>query len=254
MPNRDTRDTIILKALDMVNLPNLKNGEAPGGVVKQGSMCIDWLQDIIDFWYHMSPFSATVRATTLNCVAGQPYVALPQDFILDVRNGYLVRRIPTDMLSYARIIRVSVQKFINRKLSHQRSSNMNYPYFYCIHDYDTVNQCQLMQITPTPSIATQGILYHYSLPAPLKAGDKPRFPNDYVCIEYMRIRALEWANLMEPGTAQKFCDKVVSGMRAQGLLNEPEDTEIPFDDLTFIRESAYNSGYGSSVLSMIGPV
>lgn len=245
MPNRYTRDELIIKMLDMVNLPNLKISEAPNNVVKQGAMSIGWLQDIIDFWFHMCPFSATVKKITLNATAHSDTILLPDDFILDVRNGYLIQEIPSDNLSYKRILRVPTQKFINRELAFQKSSNVNYPYFYCVMDYDTIEQVQLMKITPTPDIATQGKLYYYALPPVLSAGEKPRFPNDYVCIEYMRIRALEWSNLMEPGTAQKFCDKIVGGMKAAGLMNEPEDNEIPFDDLTFRKRGVDNAAYNS---------
>lgn len=217
----------------MVQLPNLEIHDMPDGVVLPDAFCIQWLQDILDFWYHMMPFSATVKSVALNSIANQDYILLPSDFILDVRNGYATRTIPTDPLSVVRRHRVSLQKFINRKLALQKSTNINYPYFYCVQDADDATGQQMMQITPTPNIAVVGIIWYYALPPILTAGDKPKFPNDYVCVEYLRIRACEWAHIYEPGTAQKFCDKVVSGMKAAGLMNEPEDDEIPFDDLTF---------------------
>lgn len=241
MPNRYCRDELIVRAIDMVQLPNLKQHDCPDGVVQQDAFAIDWLQDILDFWYHMVPFSATVDTVDLNCTANSDTLVLPSDFILDVRNGYLVQQVPGDVASYRRVYRVPVQKFINRQLMNQRSSNINFPRFYSIvGDQVTtassgviLSQLQTMQVTPTPNIATVGKLWYYKLPPALLAEEKPKFPNDYVCIEYLRIRALEWSRIFEPGTAQKFCDKVVAGMKAAGLMNEPEDDEMPMDELVF---------------------
>lgn len=228
MPNRYCRDELIKIALQMAQLSNLEIHDMPTGTVSQDAFSIQWLQDILDFWYHMVPFSATVKNVALSCIANQNYVVLPSNFILDVRNGYTVRTISNDPLSLRRITRMPLQKFINRRLTYQKSVTNIFPWFYCIQDTDTLGN-QLMQITPTPTVSTVGELWYYALPPLLDAGDKPRFPSDYVCIEYIRIRALEWSRIMEPGTAQKFCDKIVAGMKAAGLMNEPEDDEIPFD-------------------------
>jgi hypothetical protein len=241
MPNRYTRDELINIALNMAQLPNLMIHDIPNGVVQQDAYSIQWLQDILDFWYHMVPFSATVQPDVqLNCVAQQSYVVLPSDFILDVRNGYLVQTVPGDNTSFKRTLRLPLQKFINRKISNQASTNVNYPTMYSIIDVDAFGN-QLMQVTPTPTIATVGKLYYYALPPVLQAGDKPAFPNDYVCTEYIRIRALEWNRVYDPGTAQKFCEKIIAGMKSAGLMNEPEDDEIPFDT------AVYNKQYGGSV-------
>ena len=233
MPNRYVRDELIGIALDQAVLPNLKIHDMPDGVVQPDAYSIQWLQDILDFWYHMVPFSATVDYVTLNAVANQDYILLPTDFILDVRNGYVVETVPGDTTSLRRRERVSLQKFINRQLYHQKTTSATYPSFYCIVGDDATTQQQKLKITPTPSMATQGKLWYYKLPTKLNSNDKPKFPNDYVCIEYVRIRAKEWANIFEPGTAQKFCDKIVAGMKAAGLMNEPEDDEIPMDTLYY---------------------
>lgn len=246
MPNRYARDQLIKIALDMAQLPNLEVHDAPNGVVQSDAYSIQWLQDIIDFWYHMVPFSATVTAATLNATANQDYINLPSDFILDVRNGYLVRTVVGDSKSLRRCHRLPLQKFINRKLTRQRSSdNVIFPVFYCVQGQDSTTKVQRLQITPTPTVATVGQMYYYQLPAILTADAKPNFPNDYVCIEYIRIRALEWARVYEPGTAHKFCDKIVAGMKAAGLMNEPEDDEIPMDELVYHKgiDGLYSNTY-----------
>ena len=252
MPNRYARDELIAIALNMLQLPNLEVHDMPDGIVQQDAFCIQWLQDILDFWYHMVPFSATVVSATLNCTANQSYVTLPADFILDVRNGYLIQTVPGDSLSLRRITRVPLQKFINRQLLSQRSTDVKYPLFYSVigDDNNMATQQQLMQVAPTPTISTIGKLWYYKLPAVLQSNEKPKFPNDYVCVEYLRIRALEWAHIAQPGTAQRFCDKIVAGMKANGLMNEPEDDEIPFDELTY-----HKRGFlGNSTYAWMGQV
>lgn len=232
MPNRYCRDEIILRALNMAMLPNLYIHEAPDGVVLPTAFSIGWLQEILDFWYHMVPFSATVTSATLNCTANNDTVTLPSDFILDIRNGYVTETIPGDQKSKGRRLRLPFQKFLNRKLFYQKATNVLYPRYYCVIDAD-VSGNQQMKVSPIPTVNVNGEIWYYQLPPLLGAADKPLFPNDYVCIEYVRIRACEWGHLYDPGTAHKFCEKIVAGMKAAGLMNEPEDDEIPFDNLTF---------------------
>jgi hypothetical protein len=247
MPNRYTRDELISIALDMVQLPNLQQHDMPAGVVQPDAFCIQWLQDILDFWYHMMPFSATVDEVAITCVANTDSITLPSDFILDVRNGYLVQTVAGDTKSLRRVFRMPLQKFINRQLQSQRTTSVQYPRFYCIvgDDENIKTQYQTMRVTPMPTITVLGKLWYYKLPPVLYSEQKPKFPNDYVCIEYLRIRALEWNRILEPGTAQRFCEKVVAGMKAAGLMNEPEDDEIPMDELTF-RKGGYDSVYMNS--------
>ena len=250
MPNRYTRDELIKIALNMAQLPNLERHDMPDGVVLPDAFSIQWLQDILDFWYHMVPFSAAVDKVTLNATAGSDTIVLPSNFVLDVRNGYLTRTDPTDILSLRRRIRTPLQKFITRQLQYQRSESVNFPYFYCVQGIAPVTSRQTMKITPTPTVSTIGQLWYYKLPAPLDSNDIPHFPNDYVCLEYIRIRSLEWARVYDPGTAQKFCDKIVAGMKAAGLMNEPEDDEIPFDEEVYIRQQQVG---GYTTYAWMGP-
>lgn len=243
MPNRYQRDEIIRIALDQAQLPNLTVHDMPQGVVQADAYSVQWLQDILDFWYHMVPFSASVTSVALNVTANQSYVILPSDFILDVRNGYMVQTVVADAASYRRTVRVPLQQFLNRQLYYQHSSNADiaYPAFYCVQGVNVATGQQLLQLAPTPTVSTLAVLWYYQLPAILESDSKPRFPNDYVCIEYVRVRAREWAGVYEPGTAQKFCEKIVSGMKAAGLMNEPENDETPFDTLVYSKGYNYNS-------------
>jgi len=224
VPNRYTRDQLIIKAITMSQAGNVERHDCPDGVVLPDAYSIGWMQDILDWWYHMFPFSSTVTKVSLNCTANSDSITLPSDFILDVRNGYHVQRTPGDNLSFQKVFRIPLQKFINRQLYYQGASNIKFPSYYNI-------QGRIMKIVPTPIISTVGQLWYYKLPTVLGTDDIPDFPNDYVIVEYLRIRALEFVRVHDPGTAQKFCDKIVGSMKAAGLMNEPEDDEIPFDDL-----------------------
>ena len=243
MPNRYARDELITIALNMAQLPNLDQHDIPGGVVQPDAFSVQWLQDILDFWYHMVPFSAAVDKVSLTATANSDTIVLPSDFIIDVRNGYLVQTVQGDTLSLKRRIRTPLQKFISRQLAYQRATAVLFPYFYCVQGVDTATGRQTLKITPTPTISTIGQLWYYKLPTVLASSDIPKFPNDYVCLEYIRIRALEWARIYDPGTAQKFCEKIVAGMKAAGLMNEPEDDEIPFDEEVYVRQQ--QEGYAT---------
>lgn len=230
MPNRYERDELIRIALNMAQVPNLQQHDIPDGVVQPDAYSIQWLQDILDFWYHMVPFSSTVVKVSITIPANTTEILLPTDFILDVRNG-LITQTHDNVNSKKRLIRVPLQKWINRDLYYTNLTDFSqvsnrHPLFYMI-------QGLYAKVTPQAAISRASELWYYALPAALASNEKPIFPNDYVITEYIRIRALEWCHAFEPGTAQKFCDKIVAGMRAGGLLNEPEDDEIPFDTLVY---------------------
>ena len=236
MTNLYCRDEIILIGLAMAQLPNLEIHDAPDGVVQEEAYAVQWLQDILNFFYSVVPFSATAKkSTSVTCTANSDTVTLPADFIVDVRNGLLVQTIPGDPTSFKRTMQVSLQKFINRQLAYQNSTNALFPYFYCVvgDDENPLTNYREMLITPTPTINTVCNLWYYYRPPRLEANHKPKFPDDYACIEYVRLRAHEWAGILQPGTAQKFCIDEVARYKAAGLLNEPEDDEIPMDTLVY---------------------
>lgn len=253
MPNRYTRDQLILNMLDLVQNANLTQSEAPGGVVQPHAMSIQWLQDILDFMYHKSPFSSTVAHMALDCPAFADTLTLPEDFILDVRDGYLVRHIEADPQSMMRVYRRSFQDFLDQRLGMQKLRSGGPggyvpPQYYCIVER-AANGQQLMQLAPIPQTFVSGQLWYYQLPPILGATDKPTFPSDQVIIEYMRIRALEWMGLADVGTSLKYEEKLVAGLKSAGLLNEPERTQMPYDTLNY----RYGNRTGSP-FAWVGPI
>ena len=160
MPNRYTRDELIRRALDKVQLPNLTAHDMPNGTIQPDAFCIDWLQDILDFWHHMVPYSTTVVNTSLNITANVETVLAPTDFILDVRNGYTVETIAGDTKSHKRMYRIPFQKFLNRKLYYQKLTDVKYPYFYCVIGKDTTTSRQVIRTAPTPTQNVNATLWY----------------------------------------------------------------------------------------------
>jgi hypothetical protein len=220
MPNRYQRDELIRDALDMAQVVSLKNHDCPNGVVQQNAYTINWLQDIIDFWYHMVPFSAGVTLTQLNIPALAQSIALPTNFILDVRDGYILQRSNDDVKSKRRLKRLTLQKWLSTDLYYQ--SQPACPMAYMI-------QGSTIKVTPMNDIARQAWLWYYFLPPVIQSDEVPIFPNDYVIKQYLFIRAREWSAEFEPGTAEKFANNHVKSMKASGLFNEPEDDIIPLE-------------------------
>lgn len=231
MSNRYARDELIRIGLDMASVPNLKYHDCPDGVVLDSAYSIQWLQDIIDFWYHMVPFSSGVQFVELNIPALTSSIAVPGDFILDVRDGYIVQTTP-DVSSKKRMQRLPLQKWITCDLSCQ-GKPASHSIYYMI-------QGNNIRVSPMSSSIQRAWLWYYFLPASLRSTDKPPFLSDYVLIEYIRIRALEWCGHFPPGTAQKFCDNIVSQMRSSGLMNEAENDDIPVADSRSYASSRYS--------------
>jgi hypothetical protein len=232
MINRYTRDELIMAALQMADVPSLIPIDMPDGVITEDAMSVGWLQEILDFWYTKVPFSCTIKKSTLTIAANSQTLEMPDDFILDVRDGLIVQDTSaTD--SKTRKYRTPLQDWITIDLSYQGRTDIKTPYWYTVL-YDEELDKTIMKTTPVTNEDRSAELWYYQLPPKLGPNQRPRFVSDYIIKEYIRIRALEWCRAYEPGTAQKFCDKLVGGMKAGGLLNEPENTRIPFAHDSFL--------------------
>lgn len=220
MANRYTRDELVRRGLDLSQVSALKVHDCPANVVREDAYAVDWLQEIIDFWFHTVPQSQNVHEVSLNIPATADTVVVPADFILDVRNGYIIQT-NEHATSKKRMRRLPLQKWISARLYYQGESHGRHSVFYTV-------QNRSIRVTPTCETIQIGYLWHYFLPPRLESNEIPEFVSDYVLIEYIRIKALEWCGQYDVGTSVKYCDKLVTGMKAAGLMNEPEDDEIPF--------------------------
>lgn len=213
--NRLTRDSILNRALDMVDSPSLDEKDRPAGTIVSTALSIGWLQDALDLWHNRFPWAGIVTSTPVTFAVGNDTVALPPTFIMDVREGVLI----TTAGKLRRLGRWPLQRFVTYNL---HRSTPGQPERYVILPPN-------LRVWPTPDVAYSGTLWYYSLPAVLAAGTVPNFPSDWVLVEYVRLRGQEWIDKVPPGTALKYAEDRIRGLLASGLGHEPEDDAIPLD-------------------------
>ncbi len=219
--NRLTRDQILIRALDNVDSPTLNAKERPSGSILPTAMSIGWLQEGLDFFHTRFPFGSTIQSTTITWVTGQESYALPTTFIQDYRDGVL------HASDQGRMIRKGFGYLLD--IANATTSQQGKPSFYAIVGSN-------LYVRPLPSSDWGGLtatLYYYGLPAVLTASSVPSFPSDLVLVRYVYLRGLEWTRSVPPGTAEQYAIQVVADLQKQGIGNEAEDSQIPFDRSAF---------------------
>ena len=234
--NRLSRDTILLRALQQADVPTLNlldvsNANPMTGTILSAAQSIGWLQEIIDWFAAIFPWAQNVTSASANLTAATATIALPTDFILDLRDKMLV----TVSTVQRPLRRRGLQSVISSSLNVSNGT----PRVYCVHGAN-------LRVAPTPDIAYTGTLWYYQRPAVLAGSDVPFFPSDLVLVEYIRRKALEWIRAIPPGMAQGYAEGEVVKLRKSGLGYEPEEDFIPLDTAYFIpgagRDAA--SGWG----------
>lgn len=228
--NRLTRDQIIEQALDMADLPELDQQSRPTGaaVIAAAAFPIDWLQRIIDTLHIEFPWGGVVARATGSLASGSLNVTdfAPTDFILDVRNGFIIQRSG----STKRLLRRGLQEIIDRQTMHDLggSPSTNAPKMYCFN-------ARSLRLDITSDQAYDYILWYYQLPAALPLGTTvPLFPSDRILVDGIYIRALEWARKLPPNSMQQWLEKVaIPSIRNSDLGQEPESEVIPLDPTRF---------------------
>ncbi len=243
--SRYTRDEIISQGLDLAGCSSVSQHDMPGGVVDPNAHAIKWLQNSLDMFHRKYPFSTDIQDIALTLPANSvdsyltgitPTTYLPSNFILDVRNGI---EATLDSRTY-RLRRKSYQYWLEYKLGTQNRVVRGALY------YTIVNK--RIKVLPLLSEAQSAILHYYALPELLKAEDTVSFPDEWSLIEFVRLKALEYVRAIEPGTAQGYLMKQLSGLRSSGLLNEPEyEDAIPIEDSMEVSRVDRNSWMGPAV-------
>ena len=159
---------------------------------------------------------------------------MPADFILDMRNGVVV--LANNITTARRLIRRSYQVLLGR-LTY--SPGTGTPRNYSVLPPNVV-------VWPTPDVAYAGTLNYYAMPSTLNSGDITPFPDGQILVDLVKLRALEWARVEKPGTALAYARSEIAKIRASGLFNESENTEIPLDEEQFMR-------MGGTPWSWMGP-
>jgi hypothetical protein len=232
--NTRTRDSILLEALKMAEVPSLNqldvsNGNPHTGTINATAMTIGWLQDALNLFYGRFPWAGVVTSGAVTFTANTNTIALPASFILDLRDGLLI----TVGSNIRRLRRRGLQNLISYSLN----QNAQTPAMYCVQGTNLL-------VAPTPDIQYSGILWYYALPAALTGSAVPAFPSDLTLIEYVRIKAMEWIRAAPPGAALSYAERQIVELRKSGLAHNPENEDIPFDRNTFIPGSG-GGGLGS---------
>ena len=88
--NRLSRDNLLIQALDMADQPELDQHDRPSTTIVSTAFSINWLQRAIDELFQEFPWAGTVASVTGTVSALNTLNLAPSDFILDVRDGFLL--------------------------------------------------------------------------------------------------------------------------------------------------------------------
>jgi hypothetical protein len=203
--------------------------------IAAGAFSVSWLQDALDLFHSQFPLAATILAAQVTIPTTGVFTA-PADFIIDMRNGLVLAQ--SNIVSAARLLRVSYQKLLTRQTYGQQPG--------IPRNYSVLGKT--IRVWPTPDVAYAATMNYYAMPAVLASGDIPNFPSDQILIDLVKLRALEWARIEKNGSALMYARSEITNLRAAGLFNESENTEIPLDEEQFAR-----TGAGSTPWSWMGP-
>lgn len=235
---RYTRDELIVQGLELSGSPTLLQHDVPNGIVRQDAFSIRWLQNALDMCYRKYPFSSTILTASMSLGIGSNELVLsadntkflPTDFILDVRDGLIVQISNQEY----RMQRISYQYYLNYRI--QNTNNNNSTRTYC---YTIVGNKIL--VWPMVNVGLNITLHYYALPAVLQSNDYPDFPDEWVLVEYVRLKALEWTRSLDLGTAERFMTEALAKLRASGLLHDSEYDVVPIkNNQVFLNDNIYN--------------
>jgi len=234
--NRYTRDEILHRALDMAKTPTLDINDRPQEVFLTTALSIKWLQEALDIFHVKFPWASDIVDVNVVVANAGFTITLPDDFVLDVRDGLLP--IHPTTLKKVRAKRFNYQKFLSFDLS--RQGNKGRPLVYAFKS-NSAKTAKEMIVSPVADQAYNCTLHYYHLPAVLEADDIPIFPTDHALVEYVRIRVGEWVSFYPPGTAQAMAEKEIARLQASGLANEPESDVVEYDNSVYGKMRGGNS-------------
>lgn len=217
----------------MADIASLDAHDRPTGPIVEHAYSIGWLQDGLDYFHHKWPWAANVKTftfTTTPSVESYDITAAPisvADFVLDVPDG-------VNLTVSTNVIRNLLRWGLTDLIKAKSAQNMvdgtpqpNVPLRYVLIP-------PRLYLFPSPDKAYSVSVWYYSVPVVLADGAKvPQFPSDWVLVEYVRMRASEWARIMDPGSAKGYADKVIGELQAAGLGTEAGANYIPLDARVF---------------------
>ncbi len=223
MTNRYTRDEILTKGLNLVVSSPLDSHDRKGGLISSNAYCIDWLQQALDMAHKRFPFSLDITSAkvlitprlSFVTLLDNPNLFLPEDFEVDVKDGLVV-----DFANeIRRLKRVSFPQWLDVYNSSFNRGQAR-PQVYAFWD-------NKLQIAPVTESGFPAALWHYRLPDVLGPSDKPKFPDEWVLVEFIRIKGKEFINQYPPGTAETYMVKQLARLKQSGLLHDAELDYVP---------------------------
>lgn len=209
--NRLDRDTILKRALDLTDSPALDAKDRPIGTILSTALSISWLQEALDFIIKKFPFSSDIKTSVVSLAKGDTSFALPDDFVLDYVNGIVLDD------NKGRLTRRGFGTILNRS-----TTATGTPTIYSIKG----STCHIWKKTDK---AYTGTLYYYYLPNVLAATTVPTFPDDWILVQYVWIKAQEWHKSLLPGSAMEFANKYIADLQKSGIGPESEEDQLGID-------------------------
>lgn len=213
--NRLTRDDILNRALDRIDSAALDQKERPAGTIVSTAMSIGWIQEALDYFQKKFPFQCNLKSSTLILLKDTNIVAVPADYILDVRDGL---KLDADK---GRLKKRSLSYILSRN-----DSTKGQPVVYTIRNNSIL-------VWPTPDVNYPAKLYHYFLDSALSASTVPNFPDDHILVEFVRLMGGEWLRAQPAGTALAYADMRIKELQRSGIMQEAEEDQIDLDSESF---------------------
>lgn len=219
MANRLTRDQILNRALDLLDSVRLNEIDRAGStgpsatITDPGALSIGWLQDLLDLAHNLYPLQGTIKTQSYTFTQGVTSYAAPSDYIVDYRNGFVL----SDNKGRLRKRGLDYLLGLPTGTSFQARPEL----------YSIVNNN--LEIRPAPDQTYTATLYYYGLPTALAGATVPKFPSDFLLVECLRQRGLEWLREADPGTSFKYLQASLSALVKAGLGQEAEEDQVNVD-------------------------
>lgn len=209
--NRLNRDQILNRALDLIDSSVLDAKDRPQGTILPTALTVSWLQEALDYFQKKFPYQATVKVESLTFTNGATTVAVPSDYILDVKDGIVLAN------DQGRMRRKSLSYILQRS-----TQTTGKPVVYTVRG-------NLIHFWPKTDKQYTGSLYYYALDSALQPSTVPTFPDDLILVRYVWLAGREWLGSERPGTAMAYADGLAKELQKNGIGQEAEEDQIPFD-------------------------
>lgn len=224
--NRLTRDAILNRALDLLDSARLNEKDRGGEdstTILASALSIGWLQDSLDLAINLYPLQGTIKSEPYTFTRGVTEYALPSRYIIDYRDGLILGG------DKGRMQRRGFAAMLNLAVS---EGSYGKPKWYTVKN-------NLLLIRPAPNETYTGTLYFYQLPTALTANEVPNFPSDFMLVEYVKMRGLEWLREIPQDSANKYLVMTMAQLLKAGLGQEAEEDQINPDRDAFPGEPAF---------------